>query len=143
MHLQCESTLGIHKELYICHSCGKAAMMQLRTVSGCYSHLSWVSGILEDPGYLDTWLLFCTDAKLITVPAKMQLFSLEKKRIPLGQKLKGTLKDQGIGTHICKNLNIFTSRTRIKIFNSSTAKNSSSKRKSLGMTFLQAGIKKM
>lgn len=71
------------------------------------------------------------------------LCSLEKKRISLGQKLKGTLKDQGIGSHIRKDLNIFTSRTRTKIFNSSIAKISNSKRKSLDMTFLQAGINKM
>lgn len=42
--------------------------MQLRTVLVCYSNLSWVFGMLEYPGYLNTWLLFCTDAKLITIP---------------------------------------------------------------------------
>lgn len=43
-------------------------MMQLRTVLGCYSNLSWVFGMLEYTGYLDVWLLFWTDAKLITIP---------------------------------------------------------------------------
>lgn len=54
--------------MYIFHSCGKAAIMQLRTVLGCYSNLAWVFGMLKYTGYLDAWLLFWTNAKLITVP---------------------------------------------------------------------------
>lgn len=73
----------------------------------------------------------------------VQLFSLKKKKIPLGQKLKNTPKEKGIGTCVGKNLSNFTSRTRIKIFNGLIAKTSNSKRKSLDMTFLQTGINKM
>lgn len=81
MHLQYDSIWSIHKEFYVCHSCGKAAIMQLRTVLGCYSNLGWVFGMLRYTGYLDAWLLFWTNAKLITVPDAVcaAVFSWEKE----------------------------------------------------------------
>lgn len=72
------------------HSCScvlNAMIMQLRTILVCYSNLSWVFGMLEYPGYLNTWLLFWTGAKLITIPDVVcaAVFSQEKEN-PTGAK---------------------------------------------------------
>lgn len=94
MHLKCNSTLIIHKELYICASC--KAQLQLCSEGsdnaiensiGLLQYFIWVFGMLEYPGYLNTWLFFWTGAKLITIPDVVcaAVFSQEKEN-PTGAK---------------------------------------------------------
>lgn len=71
------------------HNCScalNAVIMQLRTVPICYSNLSRVFEMLEYPGYLNTWLLFWTDVKLITIPDVVCTAAFPQEEDPTGAK---------------------------------------------------------
>lgn len=139
---QRNSTLSIHKKWSVCHSCGKAAILQLRAVLGCLQ--SFILGIWSAVLFqLSGWVAFILHWCKINYNSwccKCSCFVLRKRESHWGKTLMELRKIKGVGSCVCKDLSSSASRTRIKIFIGPNAKNSNSKRKSLDVTFYKTGL---